>query len=108
MIISKYNSQKIKVLNLVLIMMVVYIHSYYLEEENRYPIALGLQNIMSGWGLCCVGNTAFFLLSGFLFFNGILSAQDCFLKMKKRVHSLLVPYLIWNVIFILWYVVLQN
>ena len=108
MVISKYNSQKIKVLNLVLIMMVVYIHSYYLEAENGYPIALGLQNIMSGWGLCCVGNTAFFLFSGFLFFNGILSAQDCYPKIKKRVYSLLVPYLIWNVIFILWYDVLQN
>lgn len=28
MVISKYNSQKIKVLNLVLIMMVVYIHEW--------------------------------------------------------------------------------
>lgn len=108
MVISKYNSQKIKVLNLILIMMVVYIHSYYLEAENGYPIAFGLQNIMSGWGLCCVGNTAFFLFSGFLFFNGILSAQDCYPKIKKRVRSLLVPYLIWNCIFVLWYVMLQN
>lgn len=108
MTISKYNSQKIKVLNLVLIVMVLYIHSYYLEAESNHPIALGLQLICGGNGLSSVANALFFLISGMLFFNGVESAKNCFPKMKKRVRSLLVPYVLWNVIFVLWYAVLQN
>lgn len=29
-------------------------------------------------------------------------------KLRKRVRTLLVPYLLWNVIFVMWYVVLKN
>ena len=87
--------------------MVLYFHGYYNEAEP-FPVAQAVQVIGSGNGLWCVANTLFFLLSGMLFFNGIESVKGCYPKMKKRVHSLLVPYLIWNVIFILWYDVLQN
>ena len=105
--ISKDHSHKIRVFYLILIMMVLYFHGYYNEAEP-FPVAQAVQVIGSGNGLWCVANTLFFLLSGMLFFNGIESVKGCYPKMKKRVHSLLVPYLIWNVIFILWYVVLQN
>lgn len=80
MIISKYNSQKIKVLNLVLIVMVLYIHSYYLEAESSHPIVLGLQLLCGGNGLSGVANTLFFFFSGMLFFNGVESAKGCFPK----------------------------
>lgn len=106
--INSYNSQKIKVLNLILILMVVYIHSYYLEAESNHPLALGIQLMCSGYGLSCVANSLFFFFSGLLFFNGIESVKDCFPKIKKRIRSLLVPYIIWNVIFVIWYMVLQN
>ena len=105
--ISQYNSQKIRVLNLVLIMMVLYIHSYY-HEAAVYPFALAVQRIFGGWGLSCVANSLFFLMSGMLFFKGVERVKDCFPKMAKRVRSLIVPYVLWNCIFVLWYVVLQN
>ena len=107
MIISNEHSHKIHVIYLILIMMVLYFHGYYNEAEI-YPFAQALQVVGSGNGLWCVANTMFFLLSGMLFFNGIESVKGCFLKMKKRVRSLLVPYVIWNVIFIFWYIALQN
>ncbi len=101
--ISKYHSSKITILNSVLIMMVLYIHSYYLEGE-KYRAALALQHFLGAF--CGTANHLFFFLSGLLFFNGITQIKDCIAKIKKRVLNLLIPYLIWNVIFVLWYVVL--
>lgn len=105
--ISKYNSEKIYVLNLFLILLVLYIHSYYLEAVD-YPVAAALQKFTGNNGLSRVAVPLFFLLSGMLFFNGVTKVEQCFQKQKKRVRSLLIPYLLWNIIFVLWYVVLQN
>ena len=43
---------------------------------------------------------AFFAISGFLFFRdgARLSARDYTSKLRRRVRSLLVPYLLWNLI----------
>lgn len=51
MIISSENSQKIRVLNLVLIMMVLFFHGYYNEVE-AYPFARAVQVIGSGNMVC--------------------------------------------------------
>ena len=83
--------------------MVVYIHSYYLEAETR-AIPNFIQ--MLGCSLTSVAVPLFYAISGFLFFNDISTTKKCFPKITKRVRTLLVPYLIWNVIFVLWYVVL--
>lgn len=106
MTISKYQSSKITILNSVLIMMVLYIHSYYSEGE-KYGAALALQRFLGASAFCGTANRLFFFLSGVLFFNGITQVRDCTAKIKKRIRSLLIPYLIWNVIFVLWYVVLH-
>lgn len=104
--LSQYNSSKITILNTILIIMVLYIHSYY-EEAVNFPTALALERLLGTHGLSHVANLLFFTISGFLFFNGIESAKQCFPKIRKRVRTLLVPYLIWNVIFVLWYVILN-
>lgn len=102
---SKYLSDKLTILYTVLIVMVVYIHSYYLEAEY-YPTALFLQKL-TGAGICRIANCLFFVISGYLFARNIHSNSDVFQKMRKRFSTLLIPYLIWNVIFILWYVFLD-
>ena len=40
----------------------------------------------------------FFLISGFLFFNHIEQINDCFAKIRKRFTTLVIPYLIWNLL----------
>lgn len=102
---SPYLSSKLTVLYTLLIIMVVYIHSYYLEAE-RYPIALFLQKLTGG--IARVANCMFFCISGYLFARGVNSMQEIGGKLRKRVRTLLVPYLLWNVIFVMWYVVLKN
>lgn len=107
MTISSYNSQKIKVLNLVLIVMVLYIHSYYLEAEDGYTIAQAVQMFVGSTGLCAPATRLFYVISGFLFFGAVTTVACCYPKMKKRIRSLLIPYVLWNVIFVGWYVLLE-
>lgn len=101
--VNSFNSRKIKVLSFWMIVMVVYIHSYYLEAETR-AVPNFVQ--MLGGSITSVAVPLFYSISGFLFFNGITSVKQCFPKIKKRVRTLLVPYLIWNIIFVSWYVAL--
>lgn len=103
--ISSYNRTKITILNSILILMVLYIHSYY-TESDQFQVASFIARFFSGYAFCGTANRLFFLLAGFLFFNNLHTAKDCYYKIKKRVKSLLVPYLIWNCVFVLWYIVL--
>ena len=48
----------------------------------------------------------FFCMSGYLFARNVHTAQEVGLKLKKRLRTLLIPYVLWNVIFVLWYVIL--
>lgn len=102
--IDAYSSQKIKILSFWMIVMVVYVHSYYLESETR-AIPNFVQTVVGV--ITSVAVPLFYTISGFLFFNGITSTKQCFPKIGKRTRTLLVPYLIWNIFFVLWYVVLS-
>jgi len=106
MAISKYNSSKITVLNGLMIIMVLYIHCFY-YEGCAGNMSYSLQRFMGTSGIMSVAILLFFVISGFLFFYGIKSIRDCFPKIKRRIHSLVVPYVIWNVIFVVWYVLLH-
>ncbi len=101
--ISKYNRDKITILSTVVILMVCYLHSYY-PEAKKMPIAGCLQDIVTG--MFQLANPFFFTLSGFLFFNQVKELMDCYRKIGKRVRTLVVPYLLWNVIVTLFFVAL--
>lgn len=49
----------------------------------------------------------FFCISGYLFARNADSLTGVFAKQRKRIRTLLVPYVLWNVIFVLWYVALE-
>ncbi len=49
----------------------------------------------------------FFCISGYLFARNANSLTEVFAKQRKRIRTLLVPYVLWNVIFVLWYVALE-
>lgn len=88
-----------------LILCVVMLHCYctvplpHPEEHNLYfslvyPFGLWLGES---------GVPAFFFISGFLFYISQKSYQE---RIKSRVHTLLYPYLLWNSIFLMIYLVL--
>lgn len=103
--ISKYLSQKLTVLYTLLIIMVLYIHCYFLEAE-QYPSVLFMQRFW-GLGVCSIANCLFFFLSGYLFARNLNHISDVWAKQKKRFRTLILPYILWNLIFVLWYVVIE-
>ena len=104
---TSYLSDKIKVLSFIAITMVIYIHTYYSEGEG-YPLYNSLQRFLGGMGICGIANPLFYYTSGYLFFFGVEKMNDCFPKMKKRVRTLLVPYLLANTIAFLLYALLDG
>lgn len=70
-------------------------------EEPLYSLCILFQE-----GICRLAVPCFFLISGYLFFNHMRKWDWGMwtVKLRRRAHSLLLPYLIWNVIafFVYW------
>ncbi len=70
-------------------------------QEHLFPVYSHIRLLFSEiFGRLAV--PLFFLISGFLFFyrTESFTAQVYGLKLKKRVRSLLLPYLLWNLLFL--------
>lgn len=104
--ISTYCSRKVAVLNTVAILLVLLLHSYYMEAVN-YSAARCAQLFTGTSGLSGVAVPLFYFMSGLLFFKSVADMRDCVKGIQKRVRTLLVPYILWNIIFVGWYVVLH-
>lgn len=103
--ISSYNRIKISSLNAICILLVLLLHSYYVEAE-QFPLANAVQLMTGTNGISSIAVPLFFFISGLLFFKNVLSIKDCIGGIKKRVRTLLVPYLIWNIVFVCWFLVM--
>ena len=100
-------SEKLKVVSFMAILAVFYLHATFPEEVNttmRIPV-LVRQCIADVFGHCAV--PMFYAISGYLFFRGISQFHQVFDKMKKRVFTLLVPFVIAALLFTLLYVVIE-
>jgi len=99
-------SIRLSILRFPLIVGVIFIHNYDLgvnftatdfAGESGFQVVNCIRNLMSQ----CVARVSvplFFLISGYLFFAGIKWSQaNYFAKLKSRVKTLLIPFLIWNV-----------
>ena len=99
MIINKQDSKAIDMLRLPCAVLVVFIHVFSL-----YPGG-GISRIIISQGVARVAVPVFFLTSGYLFFNGIEKWSWSLYgnKLTKRIKTLILPYLLWNTIFIIWF-----
>ncbi|MDE6292589.1 MAG: acyltransferase, partial [Bacilli bacterium] len=80
-----------------LMVMVVLIHAK-LSHHQKFEIYNFLEFTISDY-LCRVAVPIFYVVSGYLFFvKSNLSFRSLKLKLKRRVHSILIPYLLWNAI----------
>ena len=86
-----------------LIFLIIMLHCYSVVRmegtgdtyfNTVYPFALWLGE---------TGVPGFFCISGYLFF---LSRKNYGQKLKTRFHTLLIPYLLWNVLLLIMYIVL--
>ena len=107
---NQYLSDKIKVLSFFSIIFVLYIHSGfhdYPHEIQGMPFNHYLQNFISEMiGRCAV--PLFFAISGYLFFMKVEKGiKSIFTKMKKRVRTLLIPYVVAALFFPLFFMLIQ-
>lgn len=98
------NSNKNIVFNyikFILILGVVAAHSNVYADYDAPDAPLGL-NIVEFFSdrLIKVCVPCFFILSGYLYFNNTTQFNKAtyLSKTRRRIHTLLIPYLLWNVI----------
>ncbi|HEY8889955.1 MAG TPA: acyltransferase [Clostridium sp.] len=114
-IINTYLSKKIKIISLISIIMVVYLHSYNLNTSflnNPNITGFDLNSFVQEFitnGITRIAVPLFFCISGYLFFLNFKPSLNSFLiKYKKRFFSLLVPFLFWSILGVLFYFLIQS
>lgn len=101
MVSSERLSRAITWLRFPLIFLIILLHCYSVQSlEGNHRIYFRVLYPFYNW-LGETGVPGFFFISGYLFF---LSKKSYIQKIGTRVHTLLVPYLIWNTLLLGLYV----
>lgn len=98
---TQYLSDKLRVLSLISIIFVLYIHSgFHADEIEGMVMNDRVQEFVSGMmGRCAV--PLFYVISGYLFFLKVPEGmKSIYGKMRKRVGTLVVPYIIGCLFFV--------
>lgn len=111
---NTYLSDKLKIVSLISMILVVFLHSYNINVSfNSGSISfnsgynLFIQNFLSQ-GLTRIAVPLFFMISGYLFFLKFNGTKNEFkIKFKKRIKSLLLPYLLWSIYGLIFFYLLQ-
>lgn len=109
---SQLQSKVIAFLWFPLIVAVVFIHSEVtsVAEVGDIPIYTYTRFLISNV-IARIAVPLFFFISGYLFFNNCSSrftSDNYIKKLKRRVRTLLVPYVFWNLVAILFYYIVQT
>lgn len=103
--LKKQKNSKISNYQFILSVLVVLIHSMTIfinlpGHATQYVYGTNFSTffqIFIGDGIARIAVPTFFILSGYLFYNRFNSSVgDYFVKLRKRVHSLVIPYLFWS------------
>ncbi len=117
--ISTEISSRIKVISLISMIMVMYIHSINIYNNNTEIILDYSTNISSqivvflqlfiSDGISRVAVPLFFMLSGYLYFVNLSKFNQIYkIKMLNRIKSLVIPYLFWSFLVIIIFMILQS
>lgn len=112
---NKYLSEKIKLISLISMILVVFLHSYHeivkfnsTTSNFDSKLSLFIQEFISH-GIANIAVPIFFCISGYLFFLKFTGRKEEFvMKYQRRIRSLLLPYLFWSVWGLLIYFTLQQ
>ncbi|WP_304559741.1 acyltransferase family protein [Sphingomonas immobilis] len=110
------DSKRLSIVRFPLILLVLYIHSFIApvnfaggSVQLQIPFGLTLLCEALSNGIARVAVPLFFLMSGYLFFIGFDGSVAAYgRKLRARVGTLLVPYLLWNVLIASLYIVGQS
>jgi hypothetical protein len=106
-------SSRITILRFPLIVGVVLIHNYTSLDASTIGVAYGdawveFVRLTISRGVAEVAVPLFFMISGYLFFFGVWSRDKYVDKLKRRLHTLLIPYLFWNLFTLVFFAVAQS
>lgn len=108
--IKKEISNRIKNVNLILTFLIVLMHSNCFSYANSESIFYNkiniIENILSSLLDICV--PTFFFISAYLFFRKINSKEEILSKIKKRIKTILIPYLFFSTFFLFYAIILSN
>ena len=82
---------KIKYQYFIMSVLVILIHS--INNETKFQL------FFSETGIGQFAVPLFFIISGFLFFKTAYTKIDVKRKLQKKIYTLLIPYLLWNLIY---------
>ena len=103
---DKITSQTINFLRFPLIICVVSIHTVFIVPGNLrgYEVFKYILGCFTGLAV-----PMFFIISSFLFFYDMkeFDTQKWCVKLKKRIRTLLMPYLFWNLCYLLFMLIVQ-
>lgn len=110
--LTKEESDRIRIMKWMAIVMVVFLHAYTTEvnfadgsHTAALPVWLQLVENAVSQVIARCGVPIFFLLSAVLLFR----AEHSYIEMiGKKARTLLIPYLIWNTFWIMVFLILQN
>lgn len=101
---TDYLSQKIKIVSFIAIILVVLQHAInftgYIDPNSSYIGQVSVNAIFQyvvGYGISRGAVAFFFILSGFLFFRNF-DFSRYIPKLRSRVRTLLIPYVLWSAI----------
>ena len=97
---EKYFSKKIVLLNWILTMLIVLLHG---NPVIRFGLDMNTDStifIKLLFSACQVAVPLFFLISAILFYRTCTKFDDLKSKLRRRIKSLLIPYLLWNTLFV--------
>lgn len=112
---NNYLSAKIKAISFFSIVMVIYVHSYNLIIDLKTGFASikwdynSFVQFFVSEGITRIAVPIFFAISGYLLFinlkNGFV--REFLSKYRKRIYTLVLPYLLWSIYGIIFILILQ-
>ena len=91
----------LSLINQVAAILVVILHQYNILEIE-FPRNLVITFISHG--ICTAAVPTFFFLSGYLFWNDACDWRSIKSKLKRRVFTIFLPFIIWNSIYALFFI----
>ena len=91
-------------ISFLLSILVFFIHSYFAQDVLSDSFISVVNHKVSYFFSCSITKFAvpmFFMLSGISFFKGY-NNKKYFTKIKNRLFTLVIPYLLWNTVWMLW------
>lgn len=104
---TQYLSDKIKIISLFAILLVIYIHTGIPEKDVYGMIVPYTIRYIIATGLGQLAVPLFYMISGYLFFLNVNNLSDIQKKMRKRVKTLVIPFIIAAIHVPFFYIIIE-